>query len=448
MHGDTRSDRTSSGGSRNISIPYTYTEYLQSNGNNGIGEGFTQCAIGGNTVLSKRLSDGSMFMSGIGRDTGFGGDQHSILGNDTGMNCGHTSKGNDGKGGCLYILSTEYYSVCKIDAPNNATVTVTVTGDNAPVDESDAATRVGNNIQVGTIQTTGDISFIVRKGARVNYTVSQQYYNTESGYFIAGQANGANVSSNVKVNSLTSDNTQTVNVILSKTIYKHTITSSGATITVTGKFTDSNGNITSYSKTGIGTVEFNVWADENNNDVNYTVSKQYYNTKSGSVNVTANGGTTNVTLDKTKYFVQSQYISYYHAQNSGLYKWNPKGDLDKDNGDGDGNGGTYARAYFLPSFENKRYGSITVSTRTGLPNNWTMVVDGCYKSSLGNPTVTVSINGKTTNVNNTEMSSEKDKYYTIDGSGSTVNNIVVTFKVPKHLGTHVYLDSIYFIVRD
>lgn len=447
MHGDTRSDSTSSGGSRNISIPYSYTEYLQSNGNNGTGEGFTQCAIGGNTVLSKRLSDGSMFMSGIGRDTGLGGDQHSILGNDTGMNCGHTSKGNDGRGGGLYILSTEYYSVCKIDAPNNATVRVTVTGDDVP--------RTGNvdknvkHITVGTLQTTGDLSFIVRKGARVNYTVSQQYYNTESGYFIAGQANGASVSSNVTVNNLnTSDNTQTVKVNLSKTIYKHTITSSGATITVTGKFTDSKGNITSYSKTGTGKVEFNVWADENNNDVNYTVSKQYYNTTSGSVNVTSNGGTTNVTLDKTKYFVQTQYITYGHAQNSGLYKWNPKGDLDKDNGDGDGNGGTYARAYFLPSFENKRNGSITVSTRTGLPNNWTMVVDGCYASSLGNPTVTVSINGKTTNINNKEMSSDKNTYYTIDGSGSTVNNIVVTFKVPKHLGTHVYLDSIYFTVRD
>lgn len=439
MHGDTRSDSTSSGGSRNISIPYSYTEYLQSNGNNGTGEGFTQCAIGGNTVLSKRLSDGSMFMSGIGRDTGLGGDQHSILGNDTGMNCGHTSKGNDGRGGGLYILSTEYYSVCKIDAPNNATVRVTVTGDDVP--------RTGNvdknvkHITVGTLQTTGDLSFIVRKGARVNYTVSQQYYNTESGYFIAGQANGASVSSNVTVNNLnTSDNTQTVKVNLSKTIYKHTITSSGATITVTGKFTDSKGNITSYSKTGTGKVEFNVWADENNNDVNYTVSKQYYNTTSGSVNVTSNGGTTNVTLDKTIYYSNVQNYSIVDPTTKwyqGKAKWNETGNLRDSRAE-------------LRLYTSDESGTITLTFNGATNNisNWKLRIIGYEvgiepkKSSM---TVVVRDNNNNIIKNETKGFAKKDVAYDLDYdfNNKSIKTVTITFNTSSGTDKRFWLSQVY-----
>ena len=414
-------------------MPYSYTSYIKNNGSNGTNEGTFECAIGGNTVLNKRLSDGSMFMSGIGRDTGLGGDQHSILTNDTWMNCDHTSKGNDGRGGALYILSTEYYSVCKIDAPNNATITVNVTGDNAPVDESDAATRVGNNIQVGTIQTTGDLSFIVRKGAKVNYTVSQQYYNTESGYFIAGQANGASVSSNVTVNNLnTSDNTQTVKVNLSKTIYKHTITSSEATIIATGKFTDTKGNLQPNSQiTGNGKVEFYVWADENNNDVNYTVSKQYYNTKSGSVNVT---------LDKTIYYSNVQNYTIVDPTTKwyqGKAKWNETGNLRDSRAE-------------LRLYTSDESGTITLTFNGATNNisNWKLRIIGYEvgidpkKSSM---TIVVRDNNNNIIKNETKGFAKKDVGYDLDYdfTNRSIRTVTITFNTSSGTDKRFWLSQVY-----
>ena len=381
-------------------------EYLKSNGYDGTTD--KASSLGAESIMNDTSKN--RLAVGIGKDRGSGGTNYyeEIQDDETGT------------GGCLYILSESYYNVVKIDVPDNSyNVTINVSGDTKTQPRDSI---INTNISVGTIAGNGDQAFIVRKGATVNYTVSREHYNTKTGSFIVGQ-------------NIDSNNEQIVTINLSKKILTHTITSSGANITVRGNFTDSNGNITETSKTGTGSVQFKVWSGDSN--VSYTVSKTYYNTKTDSISVTSNGGTTNVTLDKTKYFVKNSNVRYAHSQNWGLYKWRDTGRLNSDDG-------SYDNAYMY----GKKNATITISTVSGIPNNWIMYLDGCYAGTSSNTRLTVSING-TQRLSKDNISNDENNNYTITGTGTTVNNIVIRFEGRSAVAArNFYLDSVYFIVND
>lgn len=270
------------------------------------------------------------------------------------LKCDHSAedKHTNGVGGCLYILSADHYCVVNVKVPDNTyKVNINVTGDNPPGGMIDGNV---NNVQVGTIgEKNGNVSFIVRQGATVNYTVSKDHYNTKTGSFTAGA-------------NLNNKNEHDVEIQLSKTILTHTIACSGATIKVTGKFTDDTGKVISNSASGTTSVTFKVWSGENS--ANYTVSKKYYNSRTGSVNVTSNsnGKKTNVTLDKTKYYSNNQDYTLHKIGNSA--KWNEKTKL---NGSGDAE---------LKLYRKDEYGTITLTFNgdTNDIKNWKLYIKG-YK---------------------------------------------------------------------
>ena len=193
-----------------------------------------------------------------------------------------------------------------MDVPNGAKVSINVSSEESATD----GYFYNGDVNVGSFEGIGPQAFIVSRDAVVSYTVEQDYYNTMKGNFIVGKTTGANVTEgkkeNVTINKLdTSENMQKINITLSKKIYKHTITSAGATITATGYFTDAQGNNAGYSRSSAaegGKLEFYVWSHEDYNDVNYTVTRTYYDTATGSINVNSNNATTPVNLNRRKYY--------------------------------------------------------------------------------------------------------------------------------------------------
>lgn len=426
-------------------IPTATVTYLNTNGNSGYNNAenwtHTKCAIGGNSVIN----NGSL-LSGLGKNRGTGGDQHGLDNNGFASECTHDAKSENGVGGCLYILPTNLYCIVNIKVPDNSyNVKITVTNDDVSGEYVD-----DNVLKVGTIENNGNISFIVKRGAIVNYTVSKEYYNTENGSFIVGQTK---IAHNLNVGAINnSNNEQTANIKLSKTILTHTITSNGANIKVSGKFmqsASSDGTVVKNSETGTGTVTVYVWQGEPNIKIE-SVSKSYYNTLTnyeitagstktdsrnltdGSATISTNNTTTTVTLPKTKYYATN--VNYSHSRNRWPYKWNETNNLTKDDGKND-NAYTYGT-------QNAR---ITLS-RTGLPEKWIMYLDGCYGDSVGKPQIEVKINGE--NKLSGEISKKESNTYTINGTGTNVSSVEIKFTGPKLYTTNFYIDSVYFIVND
>ena len=147
-----------------------------------------------------------------------------------------------------------------------------------------------NKVQVGTITKDGDLSFIVRRNSDVRYKVEKQNYVTVDETIKAGIA-------------LDSNNEQTISVALQKDYVTHTISPSTnkTTIKVTGDLIniDTGEKVSSIQKANTNTLTFRVWKGTT---INYQVTKTYYNTVSGSTNITANNQTTNVTMPKIKYY--------------------------------------------------------------------------------------------------------------------------------------------------
>lgn len=420
----------------NVSTNLTIlNEYLNSKGNDGTIDGMS--AVGATSTINDTSKN--KLRVGIGKDRGQGGNNYvdEVFGED-----------KSGTGGCLYILSDASYCVVNIKVPDNSySVTINVTGDSRT---SPRESIINTDISVGTISGYGNQSFIVKKGATVNYTVSKEYYNTETGSFVVGETKTAN---NLNVGAIdSSNNEQTANIKLSKTILTHTITSNGANIKVSGKFmqnASSDGTVAKYTAEGTGTLTVYVWQGEPNIKIE-SVSKSYYNTLTnyqitagstktdsrnltdGSATISTNNTTTTVTLPKTKYYATN--VSYSHSRNSWLYKWQKTGNLTKDDGKED-NAYTYGT----------QNAKITLS-RTGLPENWIMYLDGCYGDSVGKPRIEVNINGQ--NKLSGEISKKESNNYTINGTGTNVSNVEIKFTGPKLCTTNFYIDSVYFIVND
>lgn len=235
--------------------------YLWNNGNSGDAKVFNE-SIGGASVMSSNT-----FKSGIGYDRGYGGSKK--MSNET-----------YGNGGCLYILPTTSYCVCTIKAPSGTNINVSVSGD----EKSQDGNYIQNTeIRAGNMSGTTTISFIVKKGATINYN-ARNGYMVDSGSFKAGE-------------NLNSDNEQNKSLTLKKEIVTHTIKCSGD-FTITGEFTDDNGNITNRELTGTNSITFKVWKDPSHNTV--TVNKTYYDSK--VIQITENNGTTDAGLNKKRYY--------------------------------------------------------------------------------------------------------------------------------------------------
>lgn len=191
--------------------------------------------------------------------------------------------------------------------PDGAHVRVDVTGDAPPGGMIDGNV---NNVQVGTIEKDGDVSFIVRQGATVNYTVSKTHYNTATGSFTAGA-------------NLNNKNEQDVSINLSKIIFTYKIESTGANINVTGNFTDDTGKVISKSISGTNTVTFKVWSGENT--VSYTATKTYYETESGTINIAEDGSKSITFNTKKKYYAslsQTGEITFKNGTRDVTATWN------------------------------------------------------------------------------------------------------------------------------
>lgn len=261
-------------------------EYLCSNGYNG-NRPEAMVFIGGPSVMSQGLLD-----CGIGVGLGAGGDYQE-----------------SGVGGCLYILSSKIYCVCTVQVPaehSDATVRINVTGD-------DFTEGINTRAKVGTITGTGTQTFIVKKGSTVEYTVEKEHYIAQ------GKAENIGTVAATEGEYNSSSNTHTIPVTLKKKILTHTIQTNGANITINGKFTDANGNITNTSMTGTGSITFNVWSAEPTITL-ISAEKTYYNTlsnvnielgttktqsiklKDGNAIVETSGTNTTVTLPKNKYY--------------------------------------------------------------------------------------------------------------------------------------------------
>lgn len=446
------------GGDVRNNLPIIGSPYLNSNGANGWNAStglfdIYKCAIGGNSVINN-----GTLTAGLGFNRGTGGDQHNNSDNDFAFECSHNNKGTSGVGGCLYILSADKYCVVNINVKdlNDAEIKVNVSNDGMRdiddrVDDTNGTKGAPDEVTVGRIEKNGKLSFIVRKGATVSYTVSRDHYNTSTGSFVVGNTTST---SNLNVSAIDGNNEQTATIALSKRVFTHTITSSGASITVNGNLVRDNGSIEKYSATGTNSVTFKVWSGDPT--VSCTVSKTHYNTLSnasitvgrnqtqtiglthGNAVVTTNGSNTTVSLPKTKYFVNNSNVRYAHSQNWGAYRWNRTGNLNRDDGE-------YDNAYMI----GRKNATITISRVTGVPNNWIMNLDGCCADSLGSPRIRVTINGANRlGEMNISKGVRTDNNYTITGSGSTVNNIVIQFIGPSVYATNFYLDSVYFIIDD
>lgn len=394
-------DAGGTGGSNNITSNTNIKNvYLNNNGSDGIakiGWGGDDGSFGGNSVMTS-----STFKTGIGNNRGYGGSKKW----DTETPAG---------GGCLYILPNSSYCVCTISAPEGTQINATVSEDSV---NTDGNYIQNTNIQAGAISGTTKIQFIVKKGATITYSARKDYM-IDNGSFTAGE-------------NVNSDNEQEVNLTLKKEIVEHTINCKGD-FKITGEFTDDNGTIISREKTGKDSITFKVWKDPSHNSV--TVSKTYYD--SSTIQITDNG-TTTVNLNKHKYFVDVNNVTYEHSQDWGEYKWRKTKNLTADDA-------TYDSAYMY-ALSHVPYAKIKINTVTGVPSEWTMYLDGCYGDSVGNPTIKVSI-GDNEKLN-TAISKNKDNNYTINGKGTTVNNITIKFTINRGISVNFYLDSVYFVVND
>ena len=294
--------------------------YLRSNGKDGIYEWLetVEGGIGGDSVMT----DGT-FNCGLGTGRGEGGDVRQFTNQ---IQNGH----NAGIGGCLYILSTNVYSICEItNVPNDATINLNVSNDSLTLDGN----TVFLNASIGNINGTGSKKFITKKDATIDYDVV-----SNDGHWIANGTITNVGTPDSNLGTYDADiNTHTIPISLNKRILTHTISSAGSNITVRGNFTDLNGNITSNELTGTGSITFNVWSAEPN--VNYTVSRTYYDTKTGSVTVTTdnNGGTTGVSLDKHKYYAtlsQTGEITFKNGTRDITASWNNWSDEEKSKASG------------------------------------------------------------------------------------------------------------------
>ena len=242
------------GGSVSTSGFTVNSEYLRNNG----GNGYVQWAdakvagVGGKLYVgfgadSIMKTNGNIDL-GIGKDRGTGGDMW-ISYAQYGM-----GKGFAGVGGSLYLFSSKTYCLCKVNVPSGTHTKLVVSGDIVQ-----GKTHSG----VGTIE--GDkttYTFIVRKGATVNYTLTKTGYDTVNKTFKTGE----------NVNAQT--NIQTVNLQLgNKIVYTHTFKLSGAHIKLTGNFVDNNGNI---YHTVEGDNSVTVKIERESNTVNYVTTKTYY----------------------------------------------------------------------------------------------------------------------------------------------------------------------------
>lgn len=363
----------------------------------------------GNTATTKNKGTSSVIATGIGAGSGAGGNQ-----------------GDYGTTGCLYVLPTTAYCVCKIELPKDykdAKLTVSVDGDSLSPDGD----LILDSAHVETFTVTGDTMFIVKKGAIVNYTLSKEHW-------VQTGSTSTQITDD-KIDSST--NTITIKPTMKKKVFTYTLTpgTKGADIKVTGNLTDNDGNIVgsqSISKNGNSNT-FKVWSKEPN--INWEESKQYYHTKTGSMSIPGDGQTTLESLEKVKYFVNNSYVSYTHSRNKGLYIWYKKGRLDNDDD-------SYDNAYTYST----QSATITISQVNNIPNNWIMYLDGCYANTVGDPKLNVSISG-VQKISENNMSKNKNNNYTIRGSGNP-RNIVIKFQGSKLVTTNFYLDSVYFIVDE
>lgn len=373
--------------STTISSGRIISEYLRSNGNNGT-RPEAMVFIGGDSVMFQGNLD-----CGIGAGRGAGGD----------LNEG-------GVGGCLYILSSKIYCLCTVQVPaehQDANVTITVTGD-------DFTEGINTKANVGTITGKGTQTFIVKKGATIEYTVEKEHYIAQ------GKVENIGTVAATEGTYNSSNNTHTIPVTLKKKILTHTIQTNGANITINGRFTDADGNVINTSMNGTGSITFNVLSEDNN--VSYTATKTYYDTRNGSISVTSNGETTNVELPKTKYYIQNVSSN---MSNSGRLTL-----LD----------GNYASKYLAGGSSRA-----TISgNRSSLPPNWIICIDKCYRgNTIWDGFIEVKINGST-EIYETNIPTNESNWYTTDGSGA-VNNIEINIKAPV---SYVYIDAIYFVVDD
>lgn len=434
-------------------IPTATVTYLNTNGNSGYNNAenwtHTKCAIGGNSVIN----NGSL-LSGLGKNRGTGGDQHGLDHNGIASECTHDAKSENGVGGCLYILPTNLYCIVNIKVPDNSyNVKITVTNDDVSGEYVD-----DNVLKVGTIENNGNISFIVKRGAIVNYTVSKEYYNTENGSFIVGQTK---IAHNLNVGAINnSNNEQTANIKLSKTILTHTITSNGANIKVSGKFmqsASSDGTVVKNSETGTGTVTVYVWQGEPNIKIE-SVSKSYYNTLTnyeitagstktdsrnltdGSATISTNNTTTTVTLPKTKYYSDIQQYYVYNTKSNFLQadaEWQNRGNLKNNNA-------------ILALKRKNEYGTITLTFNgdTNNTDNWKLYIKN-YKVGIdaNNSTMTVTVkdNSGATLVDETLKFNEKDKEYTKEYSWSSKNikTVIIKFSTSSGTNKRFWLSQVY-----
>ncbi len=206
------------------------------------------------------------FKSGIGNNRGYGGSKHR-------------ENEEQANGGCLYILSNNSYCVCTIKAKEGTTIEARVSGDYVT---EDGEYIIKTNIEAGIISGTSSISFIVKKGARIEY-FARKTNEIASGEIIAGE-------------KLNADNEQTVDVVLRKEIATHTIKCNGD-FTITGEFVDDDGNIINRTISATNSATFKVWLDPNHNTVK--ISKTYYDTLSMQIQ---GNGTSTANLNKKKYY--------------------------------------------------------------------------------------------------------------------------------------------------
>lgn len=366
----------------------TYTNRLSSTMYNSNGNSGTS----GGTLGTSAYGASSVWTQGIGRNRGSGGSNGPGIGDDV-----------SGVGGALYILPTSDYCVMQINA-NGCGISASVSGDAIA---ANGDTIINTNATAGTISGNNSISFIVKKGASVTYTAWCTNYVTRVETITAGT-------------SLNSNNVHVVNVSLNKQTYTHTITCNGS-FAVSGRFTDDNGNVTSTSKTGNGSVKFKVWAG----DATVTVSKTYYDSK----NITISGtGTTPANLSKTKYYLQN--VSY--DENKRIGGWDESGHIQSLDD-------RYDRIYLTL---NSNWGKIS-GNRTDVPPNWILYIDRCYiGTSKSNSSITAYVNGS--KKIDSSLTTSKSRQYTATGSGS-VYSFEVTFRAGVR---NVYVDAIYFVVND